>query len=88
MARPMVQIPAPQLVDQVSQAHQSSKAGRFTFDLVYSSPKTLFLCKSFTMVLGPYLSLMLLLGTFCRPPAGTMVAETALWGDIFSVSGK
>ena len=31
---------------------------------------------------GPWtLSLMLFLWTFCRPPAGTMAAEAAFWGE-------
>ena len=31
---------------------------------------------------GPWTSsLMLFLWTFCRPPAGTMAAEAAFWGD-------
>ena len=38
---------------------------------------------------GPWtLSLMLFLWTFCRPPAGTMAAEAAFWGDKFSIFSK
>ena len=87
MARPMVQIPAPQMVDQFGQTHQGSKAGRLTFNLVYSSPQTLFLCESSSMVLGPYL-LCSFCGRFAVRQPGTMAAETAFWGDIFSVSCK
>ena len=87
MARSMVQIPAPDLVEQFCSTYQGSKVDRLTFNLVYSSPQTLFLCKSSSMVLGPYLFCSFC-GRFAVRQPGTMAAETAFWGDIFSVSGK
>ena len=55
MARPMVQTLTLQLMERFGWTHQGSKAGGLTLNLVYGLPQTLSLCKSSSMVCGPYL---------------------------------